>query len=220
MTRKREVSSYQDTVTGHKEDQDRAQECENLYVTIQKAAQYCGVSSKTIQRAIQAGTLPAHYPKPNRCEIAVSDLERIRPGLVSGHHPEPLEQRVAAVEQHVQQLEHLVTALLNRPDIPKRQSRAQARNERTTGPLPKQFVSLLAFARLHNIAESTVQTHMNMGVLPIQQGAWTDAHGTQVTLALDAKGRMAFYQMYRNHAHFLSCSQCSHGYQDSVSGQD
>lgn len=80
MTRKREVSSYQDTVTGHKEDQDSAQECENLYVTIQKVAQYCGVSSKTIQRAIQAGTLPAHYPKPNRCEIAVSDLERIRPG--------------------------------------------------------------------------------------------------------------------------------------------
>jgi hypothetical protein len=64
MTRKREVSSYQDTVTGHKEDQDRAQECENLYVTIQKAAQYCGVSSgKCPETSTDFALKPAHVPR-------------------------------------------------------------------------------------------------------------------------------------------------------------
>jgi hypothetical protein len=71
--------------------------------------------------------------------------------------------------------------------------------ERTTGPLPKQFVSLLAFARLHNIAESTVQTHMDMELFPVERGTWTDTDGTEVALALDAKGRAAFYPLSLTH---------------------
>jgi hypothetical protein len=214
MTKAKEASSYQDTMTGHQRDQKR----ESLYVTIQEAAKRCGVSSKTIQRAIQAGTLPARYPQPNRCEIAVSDLERLRPGHVSGHDPQPLEQQVAALEERVQQLEYLVTKLLDRQAVPKRQSKTKAR-ERTTGLLPKRFVSLLAFARLHNIAESTVQTHMDMGLFSVERGTWRDTDGMEVTLALDAKGRTAFYHLYRRSPQFLSCPLCSHGYQDSVSGQ-
>src|SRR6266487_7186489 len=78
MTKTREASTYQDTMTGHTEDL----ECESRYVTIQEAARRCGVSDKTIQRAIRAGTLPAQYPMPNRCEIAVSDLDTFMPGHV------------------------------------------------------------------------------------------------------------------------------------------
>jgi excisionase family DNA binding protein len=230
MTRTREASSYQDILTGHKEDQDRTQERESLYVTIQEAARRCGVSNKTIQRAIQAGTLPAHYPKPNRCAIAVSDLERIRPGhvqtatkqklaeQVSGHVQVEMEHRVATLEQRVQQLEHLVAGLLDRPAAPKRPSRAKAR-EHTTGPLPKQLISLLAFAKLHCVVESKVQTHVDMGLLPVKRGKWTDTDGTEVTLALDSSGRMAFYQLYRSLPHVMNCPQCPHGYRDSVSGQ-
>src|SRR5439155_21838738 len=124
----------------------------------------------------------------------------IRPGQMSGHNTERLEQHVAALEQRVQQLEHLVTKLLDTPAAPKRQSRAKAR-ERTTGPLSKQFAPLQAFARYHNVAESTVQTHMGMGVLPVKRGAWTDVDGMEVTLALDAKGRTAFYQLYCSSPH-------------------
>jgi hypothetical protein len=217
MTRTGLASSHLDTLSGREEDQDRKRESESLYMTIQEAARRCGVSTKTIQRAIQAGTLPARYPKPNRCEIAISDLERIRPGQVSGHDPERLEQRVAALEQRVQQLEQLVAEVLDTPAVPKRPSRAKAR-ERTTGPLPKQFVSLLAFARHHNVAESKVQTHADMGLLPVKRGEWTNADGTVVTLALDAKGRHAFYRLYHGVPPFIECEQCSHGYQDSVSG--
>ncbi len=229
MTRTGFASSHQDTVSGRAEEQNQQQECESLYVTIQEAARRCGVSDKTIQRAIRAGDLAAQYPKKNRCEIAISDLERIRPGHVqtvknhsraeqgSEHVQAEMEQRVAVLEQRVQQLEHLVAEVLDRTAVPKRPGRAKAR-ERMTGPLPKQFVSLLAFARHHNVAEAKVQTHADMGLLPAKRGEWTDTDGTVVTLALDAKGRHAFYQLYHGVPPFIECDLCSHGYQDSVSG--
>ncbi len=218
MTKTEFASTHQDIVTGHQTDQGQAGKSQ--HVTIQQAAQLCGVSSKTIQRAIHAGTLPARYPQKNRCEIAVRDLEHIRPGQVSGQDPEPLEQRVMALEQQVQQLEQLVATLLDRPTITKQQSRAKARNEHTTGTLPKRLVSLLAFARLHNIAESTAQTNMDMGLFPVKRGTWTDTDGTEVTLALDTKGRAAFYHLYQSFPQFMQCPHCSHGYQDNLSGQD
>src|SRR5260370_22212750 len=86
---------------------------EEEYVSIQEAARRCGVSGKTIQRAIQAGKLPAQYPKPNRCTIAISDLETFRPGQVSGHAPDPavLEGRVAVLERRLSEIERLVEQL-------------------------------------------------------------------------------------------------------------
>jgi DNA-binding transcriptional MerR regulator len=182
MTRIGVVSSHPDTLSRREADQDRKRESKSLYVTIQEAARRCGVSDKTIQRAICAGTLSARYPRLNRCEIAESRLNSFKSGhiqtatkqslaeQVSGHVQEEIEQRLPALEERIQQLEHLIAELLDRPAAPKRQSKAKAR-ERTTGPLPKQFVSLLAFAWHHNIAESMVQTHMGMGVLPVKRGA-------------------------------------------------
>jgi hypothetical protein len=230
MTRTEFVSVHQDTVSRHEEEQNTKHEGENQYVTIQEAARLCGVSDKTIQRAIRQGALPAQYPKKNRCEIAIRDLEHIRPGhvqtpaqqdtilLQSGHDSEPLEQRVAALEQRVQQLEHLVATGLHKPAARERQNGAKARG-RTTGPLPKRFLSLLAFAKLHNIAESMVQAHMDIGLFPVERGTWTDTDGTEVALVLDAKGRAAFYHLYHSFPQFLSCPHCVHGYQDDVSGQ-
>jgi predicted DNA-binding transcriptional regulator AlpA/uncharacterized coiled-coil protein SlyX len=231
MTRTGVAASHLDTLSGREEDQEREWESERLYVTIQEAARRCGVSDKTIQRAIRAGTLPARYPLPNRCEIAVNDLETFIPGHVQTATKQPLaeqasgrvqtemEQRIVALELRVQQLEDLVAELLNRLADPKRQSRANAR-QRTIGLLPKNFVSLLAFAGHHNVAESRVQTHADMGLLPVKRGEWVDAEGTNVTLALDATGRMAFYHLYRSFPQFMKCPHCPHGYQDSVSGQE
>ncbi len=182
---------------------------ESEHVTILEAARRCGVSDKTIQRAIRRGILPARYPQPNRCEIAVSDLERIRLGQMSGHTTEPLERRVAELEQRVQDLEALVQRLLKRQEAPKPR-RASRTKERTTGPLPRQFISLLAFARHHNVAESKVLSHIEMGLLPVKRGEWTDHDGMVVTLALDAKGRAAFSQLYHGIPPFLSCKQCPH----------
>jgi excisionase family DNA binding protein len=186
------------------------------YVNIMEAARRCGVSDKTIRRAIHKGTLPARFPQLNRCEIALSDLERFMPGQPPGHvQAAAIESRIAALERRVQALEQQIHHLLSgraasKPDRPAR------RVERPTGPLPKRFVPLLTFAERHNVAELKVQTHVEMGLLPVKRGEWTDAEGTVVMLAFDAKGRKAFYQLYRDLPHFTRCSQCPHGYLDTV----
>ncbi len=184
---------------------------ESEYVTILEAARRCGVSDKTIQRAIRRGTLPAQYPQPNRCEIAVADLEQLRqgPGPVSGHATESLERRIAALEQRVQDLEDLVQCLQMRQEAPKSYRASQAR-EQVTGSLPKQFISLLAFARLHNVTEAKALTAIEIHYVPVKKGAWTAPDGTAVTLALDAKGKASFYQLYRGLPFFLPCKQCPH----------
>src|SRR5216683_1209757 len=95
------------------------------YVTIMEAARRCGVSDKTIRRAIHHGLLPARFPKPNRREIALSDLERFAPGQTPGHVQVSTEDRITALEQRVQVLEQQVLDLRgSRPTVtPRRPSR-------------------------------------------------------------------------------------------------
>jgi excisionase family DNA binding protein len=187
------------------------------YVNILEAARRCGVSDKTIRRAIHKGTLPAHFPKPNRSEIAVSDLERFALGQGSGHVQVSVEDRIAVLEQRVQVLERQIQDLLNRPQAvqPHRSSRKETR---TTGPLSRNLVSLASFTRLHNVSETKVLTHASrdMALLPVKRGEWIDHDGTVVTLALDAKGRHAFYRLYHGVPPFTECEQCPHGYLDTV----
>jgi len=96
----------------------------------------------------------------------------------------------------------------SRSSSPRPRHRPKA--ERTTGPLPKHLVSLLAFADHHNVAETRVQTHVDIAILPAKRGEWTDTDGTVVTLALDAKGRAAFHQLYHELPPFVPCKQCPH----------
>jgi len=184
------------------------------YVTITEAARRSGMSTKTIQRAIQAGKLMAYYPQPNRCEIEVAALDTFLCGQVSGHVHTVPEDRLAELEQRVQRLEHLVETLLSRQEASKPPRTTKTR-ERTTGPLPKHLVPLLTFAQLHNMSESKVLTHVDISLLPAKRGEWSDHSGTMITLAFDAKGRQAFYQLYRDLPSFLRCDQCPHGYLDT-----
>ena len=179
------------------------------HVTIREAARRYQVSDKKLQRAIRAEKLRAHYPKPNRCEIAVSDLERFLSGHSSGQTMESLESRVVELDQRVQDLEDLVQRLLKRREG-SRPRQASPAKERTTGSLPRQFISLLAFAQLHNVAEAKVLAHMDTGLLPVKQGEWRDHDGTVVTLALDPAGKRAFHQIYHGVPPFFECSQCPH----------
>jgi hypothetical protein len=100
------------------------------------------------------------------------------------------------------------------PPLPAKSSSPKSRHrksaERTTGLLPKHLVSLLAFAGYHNVAETKVQTHVDIGLLPVKRGEWTDTDGTAVTLALDSSGKAAFYQLYQGVPPFLECPQCPH----------
>jgi DNA-binding transcriptional MerR regulator len=187
------------------------------YVTIMEAARRCGVSDKTIRRAIHKGTLPARSPQSNRSEIAVSDPERFAPGQLPGHVQVAPSSRLAALEGRVQVLEQQVQDLLNRLEAATPRC-ASRRTERVTGSLPRHLVSLLAFARLHSVPETKVLTHASrdMALLPVKRGEWIDHDGTVIKEALDAKGRKAFYQLYRELPYFIRCGQCPHGYLDTV----
>jgi predicted site-specific integrase-resolvase len=72
------------------------------YVNIMEAARRCDVSDKTNRRWIHAQKLRVQFPQPNRCEIAISDLEPFLPGYLPGKGRESLEDRVAALECQVQ----------------------------------------------------------------------------------------------------------------------
>src|SRR5260370_35034486 len=147
------------------------------YVTIMEAARHLGVSDKTLRRWIHAGKLSAHFPHPNRCEIEISHLEQFMPGPVSGQATEALEGHVAELEQRVLALEQQGQHLLGKQEsLPS--YRSPKSEERTTGPLPKRLVSLVAFARHHNVAEGKVQTHISIRLHPINQCTRRERDGT------------------------------------------
>jgi len=181
------------------------------YVNIMEAARRCGVSDKTIRRWIHAQKLRAQFPHPNRCEIAISDLEPFLPGHLPGQGEEPLENRVAALERQVQALERQVQQLLARPGASREQRPSPSRKHRsTTGPLPRHLVSVLAFAELHRIPQQKVHAHIEISLLSVHKGTWTDHDGQEVTLAFDAKGRQAFHHLYHEMPLFVPCSRCPH----------
>src|ERR1700720_963191 len=89
-------------------------------MNIIEAARRCGVSDKTIRRAILAGKLSASYPQPNMAEISDDELQRWLSGQKSKyvlsatepHSPiQALESRIAELETHVQTLEKQVADL-------------------------------------------------------------------------------------------------------------
>jgi hypothetical protein len=110
--------------------------------------------------------------------------------------------------QQEQQARHAHPPLPAKSSTPKTYRRQRA--ERTMGPLPKNLVSLLAFADLHNVAHTKIQTHVDIALLPAKRGEWTDTDGTVVTLALDSAGRAAFHQLYHGVPPFVACKQCPH----------
>lgn len=204
-------------------------------------ARACYEQYRTWKQQRRSSTSAPKLEQPTRVRESIKlgrDEERARQRYLRFSKPDLVDRLLAAerfsAEQEQRWLSHQDDLLMWRmraqaaetriaqvPDMPtvaKSSTRTKSR-ERTTGPLPKQFVSLLAFARHHNIAESTVQTHMDMGLLPVKRGAWTETDGMQITLALDSKGQAAFYQLYCHFPHFLKCPHCSHGYQESMTGR-
>jgi hypothetical protein len=181
------------------------------YINIMEAARRCGVSDKTIRRWIHGQKLQARFPQPNRCEIAIADLEPFLPGHVSGQGEDPLESRVTALEHQVQALERQVQQLLAKSATVGGERPSSGRKRRpTTGPLPRHLVSVPAFAQLHGIPEQKVLAHIEISLLRVHRGTWTDHDGKEVTLTLDAKERQAFYHLYHETPFFVPCKRCPH----------
>lgn len=186
-------------------------------MNVMQAAQYVGVSDKTIRRAIHAGKLRASYPKKNLAEIAVSDLEAwyagatIRP--LSDETPTrliALEQQMVSQAQRIQELEQLVDTLLQSVQALPSGRKQRLPKLRTTGSLPSGLASLAAFADLHGISQNTALTGVEIKLIPVHKGDWRAKDGSVITLALDAKGQAAFYRSYNSTATFTACPQCPH----------
>jgi hypothetical protein len=202
---------------------------EGEYVSIQEAARRCGVSGKTIQRAIQAGKLPAQYPKPNRCEIAISALETFRPGQVSGHAPNPadLESRIAALECRLSEIERLVKPLQHEqqavPLETKRRtgtnkplaSRPRPSTENTF--LPEGLVLLQAFVTLHAISSNEAEKRWKASFIHVVKQPQAGGRRRQ-TISLDEQGRRDFWVQFHTTPGFRSCDQCPHLVPGQVSG--
>src|SRR5260370_41887846 len=85
------------------------------YLTIMEAARRSGKSDKTIRRAIHKGLLAAHFPQPNRCEIAIKDLDAFLHGQVSGQLESLQQHRIAELEGRIPALEAQAQPLLEKP---------------------------------------------------------------------------------------------------------
>src|SRR5260370_14748223 len=180
------------------------------YLTIMEAARRSGKSDKTIRRAIHKGLLAAHFPQPNRCEIAIKDLDAFLHGQVSGQLESLQEQRSAELEGRIQALEAQGQRLLDKPKA-LGAHRVTSPRERMAGLLPRHLVPLLPFAQMHKVSDTTVHGAIEMGLLPVNRVSWTQRDGAPVALALDAKGQHALHQLYHDVPPFVACDQCPHG---------
>src|SRR5712691_2793841 len=117
------------------------------YVTVVEGARRLGISEKTIRRAIHTGKLSARYPHPNRCEIAVNDLEawRHRPAEqgATDRRLAELESRLHQLELQVQQLIHVQQAMpLSVAQLSPVEQKQKPRADREASPLPDHLVPL------------------------------------------------------------------------------
>jgi len=203
---------------------------EDEYANIQEAARRCGVSGKTIQRAIQAGKLPAQYPKTNQCKIAISALETFRPGQVSGHAPNPadLESRIVTLERRLSEMELLVEQLQReRQDILLETKRragttkpraSQSRPSTEDTLLSEGLVLLQAFVALHAVSSNEAEKRWKAGFIHVVKQSEGGGKRRQI-IALDEQGRRDFWVQFHATPGFQSCDQCPHPVPGQVSAQ-
>ena len=173
------------------------------YVTVVEGARRLGISEKTIRRAIHAGKLPARYPHPNRCEIAVSDLE-------SWRHP-PAEQdvtdgRLAELESRLHQVELQVQHLLQAQRVPPDTHHPRAFAEAEAPTLPGDLISLQAFADMHAVNRNEAAQCWSKGFIAGQR----QGTGKRAPITIDIKGQRDFWVQFHETPGFRACDDCPH----------
>ncbi len=189
------------------------------YVTVVEGARRLEISEKTIRRAIHAGKLPARYPQPNRCEIAVSDLEAWRQAKVTPTAQEETNHRLAEMERRLRQLEVQVQQLLDVQRVtssPAKQKQPHVTKLRTeANSLPDGYLLLQSFADLHGISRNEAERRWRSGFITGKKGKWTQERQRE-TIALDARGRRDFWVQFHQTDGFRPCDACPHVDQDPV----
>lgn len=101
---------------------------------------------------------------------------------------QPFEQRLAALEQRVTQLE-------SRKPRPRRKSRR------------RDMIALDRFAAQHNVAWRDVERAINMQVLKPDEIEQKDGN---VVLMLDSEGRRQFWEALHDAGTWINCPICPH----------
>ncbi len=169
-------------------------------ITIAEAARRIGLSDKTIRRAIKAGKLQAHYPKKNRAEVSIADLEawynslHVRPGET--------QERLTALEARIEALESEVQALRRQLEtsVP-----AKKEPSKPATTAPDGFTYLSDFCAQHYVpyqAAADLFPHMIRG-----QYITVQRHKQAV---IGPKGRHDFWVQLHNRPDFRSCDDCPH----------
>lgn len=203
------------------------------YITVVEAARRLQVSDKTIRRAIHAGKLPARYPKKNRCEIAVDDLEMWRSSSLAPSAGDT-QREIAALSQRVSELERSMTELQHRltrleavqPKQPlvsapvseqptARHAREQPMKGFTDPPLAEGRVMLQKFADLHGMSRNETERLRKTGFIrayrePLSEPFGRPGSSRRVRITIDAQGKRDFWVQFHETPGFRSCDDCPH----------
>lgn len=174
------------------------------YINIMEASRRLGISDKTIRRAIHVGKLAARYPHPNRCEIAISDLEAWRQPPVE---QDATDGRLANLESRLQQLEMQVQQLLQAQRVPPVTHNRRAVAEVEAPTLPGDLISLQAFADLHAVNRNEAERLWKTGFITGQR----QGTGKRGPVMISAKGQHDFWVQFHEVAGFRVCDNCPHG---------
>ena len=199
------------------------------YVTVVEAARRLQVSDKTIRRAIHAGKLPARYPKKNRCEIAVNDLEMWRSSSLVPSAGDT-QREIAALSQRVNELERSMTELQHRlarleAAQPKQPLVSAPASEQPTArhpvkgfadpPLVEGRVVLQNFADLHGMSRNEAERLRKTGFIrgyrePLPEPFGRPGSSRRVRITIDAQGKRDFWVQFHETPGFRSCDDCPH----------
>lgn len=173
------------------------------YVTVVEGARRLGISEKTIRRAIHAGKLPARYPHPNRCEIAVNDLEAWRSPPTE---PDATARHLADLETRLHQVEMQVQQLQQAQRVPPVAHDPRMFAEVEAPALLGDLVSLQDFADLHAVNRNEAAQCWSKGFIAGQR----QGTGKRAPVMIGTKGRRDFWAQFHETPGFRACDNCPH----------
>ncbi|SRR6266571_749997 len=177
------------------------------YVTIAEGARRVGLSDKTIRRAIHDGKLAAHYPQPNKAEVAITDLLswhatlHIRPGETQDRLS-ALESQIAILTARVAELESQLA------DLQATAAKKQGQQPPDELKLPDGHIWLSDFADQHYISRNEAQHLYEIHAIhgqPISKSAKSRKY-----IAIGPKGKHDFWVQLHTRADYVTCDDCPH----------
>jgi len=165
------------------------------------------MSDKTVRRAIHDGKLSARYPRTNKAEISMTDLEawhatlHVRPG--------EREDRLTELEQEVSELRARMATLESQlAELSSTGARKPIQSPPAELKLPEDHVWLSDFADQHYISRNEAQHLYEIHAIhgqPISRTAKSHKH-----IAIGPKGRHDFWVQLHTRDDFRACDDCPH----------